>query len=82
MGTWWRVVLAVLVRPGLWAVSVGQVIRLARRGWWRRPPFLPVPDRAYLAFRMQTAYGGDPPPKYPTVDDVLTYLHWCREFPA
>jgi hypothetical protein len=52
---------------------------LAKRGWWRRPPFLPVPDAAYLRFRMETAYGDadrDPEP-----DDLITYLRWCREFP-
>ena len=27
------------------------------RGWWRRPPFLPVPTARYLAFRLETAYG-------------------------
>ena len=32
--------------------------RLARPGWWRRPPFLPLPAPDYLRFRMETAYGG------------------------
>lgn len=79
---WPRVVVAVLARPSLWATAVAQVFRLARRGWWRRPPFLPLPDREYLRFRMQTAYGGDPPPGRPRVQDVLTYLRWCRDFPS
>lgn len=72
--------LAVLRRPSLWIVGVVQVFRLARRGWWRRPPFLPLPDREYLRFRLQTGYGGDPPPG-PRPADVVTYLRWCREFP-
>lgn len=79
---WIQVGLAVAVRPWLWMTAVMQVFRLARRGWWHRPPFLPVPDRAYLRFRLLTAYGGDPPPERPEVADVLTYLRWCREFPA
>ena len=29
-----------------------------RPGWWRRPPFLPLPAPDYLRFRMETAYGG------------------------
>ena len=32
---------------------------LAPDGWWRRPPHLPLPDPAYLRFRMVTAHGGD-----------------------
>ena len=31
--------------------------RLRRRGWWWRPPFLPLPDEAYWHFRMVTATG-------------------------
>ena len=34
-----------------------QVALLAAPGWWRRWPPLPVPDRRYLRFRLQTAYG-------------------------
>ncbi|MGK2929334.1 MAG: hypothetical protein ACSLFO_07115 [Acidimicrobiales bacterium] len=46
------------------------------RGWWRRAPFLPLPDRDWLAFRLTTAYGD---PKAPVaVDDLLTWLAWSR----
>lgn len=69
---------AVLVRPGLWGVAVGQVVRLARPGWWHRRPFLPVPDPAYLRFRLQTAYGD--PDREPEPADVVAYLRWCRGF--
>jgi hypothetical protein len=69
---------AVLVRPALWGVAVTQVVRLAQPGWWRRRPFLPVPDPAYLRFRLQTAYGD--PDREPEPGDVVTYLHWCRGF--
>jgi hypothetical protein len=50
---------------------------LARPGWWRRPPFLPLPDRDYVRFRLQTAYG---PSGTPTGDDLVAYLNWCRQF--
>ena len=73
---WWRVAVAVLARPGLWAAAVGQVVRLARPGWWRRWPPLPAPDPAYLRFRLQTQYGD--PEREPEPADVVTYLHWCR----
>lgn len=78
---WVRIGGAVLVRPTLWLTAVTQIFRLARRGWWRRPPFLPLPDGAYLRFRLQTAYGGEPPPTRPEAGDVITYLDWCRRFP-
>ena len=63
-------------RPRLWPTAVAQGIRLVPRGWWRRPPFLPVPDRAYVAFRRTTQYGGA---RAPIVgDDLVQYLAWCR----
>lgn len=72
-----RAALAVLAHPGLWPTALRQVRRLAPRGWWRRPPFLPVPSREYLRFRLETAYGG--PGDGPIAgEDLVTYLRWCR----
>jgi len=71
-----RAVLAVAARPSLWGIAVVQVSRLARPGWWRRPPFLPLPDRNYLRFRLETQYG-DPDHRVEP-EDVLAYLRWCR----
>jgi hypothetical protein len=48
-----------------------------RREWWRRSPFLPLPDREYLRWRMYTAYADEnavPPP-----DDVVRFARWRRE---
>ena len=73
-----RVATVLLRHPGLWLTAVRQSLRLARRGWWRRPPFLPLPDPAYLRFRLETQYGSD---RDPEPADVITYLHWCRSFP-
>jgi hypothetical protein len=71
---------AVVRHPSLWATGVRQALVLAAPGWWRRPPFLPLPSPDYLRFRLQTAYGGagdqDPEPA-----DVVTYLRWCRSLP-
>jgi hypothetical protein len=63
--------------PTLWATGLRQATVLARPGWWRRPPFLPVPDPDYLRFRLETAYGGagDRPLE---ADDLVAYLRWCR----
>lgn len=72
-----RSALALALHPSLWPTAVGQALRVAPAGWWRRRPFLPVPDPGYLRFRLQTAYGTD---REPTIDDLLTYLRWCRDW--
>lgn len=78
------VVLAVLARPRLWTVALRQIQRLARPGWWRRAPLLPIPPAGYLHFRLVTAYGGDGSPSSPrsAAADVVAYLEWCRSWPA
>ncbi|MDJ0770222.1 MAG: hypothetical protein QNJ12_15585 [Ilumatobacter sp.] len=73
-----RVGLAVLRHPSLWATALRQLRRTAAPGWWRRPPFLPLPAGDYLHFRMVTQYGETDRP--PDPDDVLDYLAWCRDW--
>jgi hypothetical protein len=69
---------AVAARPGLWPVALRQLLRLAGPGWWRRPPFLPVPPTDYRRFRLQTQYGD---PRHPVeAADVVRYLDWCRRW--
>lgn len=75
-----RIAAAVAVRPVLWGVALRQAHRLADRHWWRRPPFLPVPARAYAAFRTTTQYGD--PTAAPSVHDVIVWLQWVRRFPG
>ena len=79
MGIRWlvRAGVALAGHPPLWATAVRQARVLARPAWWRRLPFLPVPDRDYLRFRLETAYGGaGDGPADPR--DLLAYLRWCR----
>ncbi len=73
------VVLAVAKRPDLWRTAIGQAGKLAGPGWWRRPPFLPVPDRDYMRFRLTTAYGD--PDADPVPADVIAWLEWVRAWP-
>jgi hypothetical protein len=47
------------------------------RGWWRTPPFLPMPPDEYLRWRMYTAYGDEE--ALPSVREVLRYARWRRE---
>ena len=47
------------------------------RDWWRRAPFLPMPDREYLRWRMYTAYGDES--AIPPVEDVIGFARWRRE---
>lgn len=70
------VVAAVIGRPKLWLTAMGAVGRLAAPGWWKRRPFLPLPDPRLWGFRMVTAYGR--PDADPDVNDVISYLEWCR----
>lgn len=48
-----------------------------RRDWWKQPPFLPLPDREYLRWRMYTAYGDED--AVPPAEDVIRFAKWRRE---
>jgi len=72
-----RLALRAALRPRL-AVDL---LRLAwsfrARDWWRVPPFLPLPPRDYLRWRMFTAYGDED--AIPPVEDVVNFARWRRE---
>jgi hypothetical protein len=72
----WPAARAVLVRPWLWPIAARQARRTCPRGWWRRPPFVPVPDPAYLGFRLETQYGARDVAPVPA--DLVAFLEWCR----
>lgn len=73
LGLAWRA----LLNPRL-AVDL---LRLAwsfrARAWYRRPPFLPLPPREYMRWRMFTAYGDES--VIPPVHDVIRFATWRRE---
>jgi len=64
-------------RPWLLPAALSGVLRLARPGWWRRWPPLPLPDPELWRFRMQTAYGGTGD-AVPDEDDVVSFVEWSR----
>jgi hypothetical protein len=47
------------------------------RAWYRHPPFLPLPPREYMRWRMYTAYGDED--AVPPLDDVVRFARWRRE---
>ncbi|MGD9702081.1 MAG: hypothetical protein AB7Q42_06755 [Acidimicrobiia bacterium] len=75
---WLRIASALVSRPELWPTAFRQVHRLAAPGWWKRPPFLPVPAGGYLRFRLVTQYGDAE--RRPEPADVINYLAWCRRW--
>ena len=73
-----RTVGAIARRPRLWPTAARQARKLAPTGWWRKPPFLPMPAKDYVAFRIVTQYGEIG--RSPSPEDVVDYLAWCREW--
>lgn len=66
-------------RPRL-AVALTRVAwRFRRRGWYKRFPFLPLPDGTYLRWRMHTAYGEHD--AVPSARDVERYALWSVSEP-
>jgi hypothetical protein len=79
--TWLRLVVSLsaraLVSPRLALDLVRTVWAFRRREWWRKPPFLPLPDATYLRWRMYTAYADED--AVPPVEDVIRFARWRRE---
>lgn len=53
--------------------------RFRRNRWYVRFPFLPLPARDYVRWRMYTAYGDAD--AVPPVQDVIRYARWAARFP-
>jgi hypothetical protein len=76
---WLRLALQLTARsirhPRLAADLIRIAWRFRSRTWYRRFPFLPVPDSTYLRWRMYTAYGDYS--AVPSVTDVERYARWA-----
>ena len=66
----WRALISPRTAAGLLQV----LWNFRARDWWRRAPFLPLPPREYVRWRMHTAYGD--PNAVPPADDVVRYARW------
>lgn len=53
--------------------------RFRRRRWYRQFPFVPLPSREYLRWRMHTAYGRED--EVPPAEDVIRYARWATREP-
>ena len=79
MARWGSLILVLALRSlrrpslGIDLLRVGW--RFRRRHWPRRAPFLPLPAREYVRWRMLTAYGD--PDAVPPADDVERYARWA-----
>lgn len=65
--------------PGTGVALIRVAWRFRARGWYRRFPFLPLPDRTYVRWRMYTAYGDES--AVPAADDVVRYAQWAVRKP-
>ena len=63
-----------ILSPSLAVALVTVVWRFRRRGWYARFPFLPLPSKPYIAWRMYTAYGSED--ALPSADEVERYARW------
>jgi hypothetical protein len=80
----WSRLALLLALSGLRSPATGAALlrvawRFRRTGWWRRPPFLPVPSARYVRWRMHTAYGDEG--FVPPADDVIRYARWAVRAP-
>ncbi len=66
-----------VIRPRLALDLLTAAWAFRRRGWWARPPFLPLPDRTYLRWRMYTAYADED--AVPPLEDVVRFARWRRQ---
>lgn len=77
--SWTRLSMALagraVLRPGLARDLLRVAWRFRSRDWYRRFPFLPLPSRDYVRWRMHTAYGD--PATVPPPDDVIRYARWA-----
>ena len=81
-GSWTRLTVALavraFVRPRLAVDLISTAWAFRRRHWYRVLPFLPLPSRDYLRWRMYTAYGDEA--AVPPAEDVVRFASWRRKF--
>lgn len=72
------IVLGIAARPRYWWVGFRVARRMVPTRWWTQRPYLPLPRRDYVQFRLETQYGGGAPRA--SLPDVLKYLRWVQQW--
>ncbi|HEY0528499.1 MAG TPA: hypothetical protein VGD02_06695 [Gemmatimonadaceae bacterium] len=72
-----RLGITALRRPRLLSQLARISWRFRSNGWYKRFPFLPLPDPTYLRWRMYTAYGDYD--ALPSVTDVERFARWATD---
>lgn len=72
----WTLTWRAVVNPRIALDLLALAWSMRRRDWLRRAPFLPLPPREYLRWRMYTAYGDED--AIPPARDVLRFARWRR----
>ena len=76
---WSRLMLSLAMRslrsPATGLALIRVAWRFRRRDWYKRAPFLPLPDRDYVRWRLHTAYGRDD--AVPPASDLVRYARWA-----
>ena len=66
--------LLALRRPRLWPALLSAAWAFRPKDWYRKAPFLPLPSRAYMRWRLETAYGE--PDAVPPADEIARFVTW------
>lgn len=61
------------------AALVRFYFRIVPAGWYRRSPFMPIPPRKYLEWRLQTAYGRARPGFGIVLADLWQFGGWLAD---
>ncbi len=69
--------LLALRRPRLWPALLSAAWAFRPKDWHRRAPFLPLPSKAYMRWRLETAYGE--PDAVPPADEIARFVTWSAE---
>lgn len=76
---WARLLVGLTVQSVASPALARDLLRLAwrfrARRWFARWPFLPLPSRQYMRWRLYTAYGNDG--VVPPIRDVVRYARWA-----
>ena len=69
-----RLATIALRRPWILPHLLSTAWAMRSRRWYSRAPFLPLPPRSYVDWRMETAYGDAA--LGPTADELERYVTW------